>query len=333
VGSTLFLFGLATIYAVTGTLNMADLAIKVAALPGGEAALIRVAGVMLLMVFAIKAALVPLQFWLPGTYANAPGPVAALFAVMTKVGAYAMIRTFTLIFPPSVAATGPLFADLLLPAAIATLIIGALGVLGATSLPRLAAFAGIASMGTIFLAIAAFTPAATAAALYYLIHSTFAGALLFVVADMVTDRGANTSLRQALPAMAQGGMIASLFLIAAIAMAGMPPLSGFAGKLLIMDALRGNAPMIWSVILTASFILILGFARAGSTLFWKAPATDIPPAHDPEYLAFTASFALVMAPVLLTVFAGPITQWINSTAAALHDPAAYIAANALQALP
>jgi multicomponent K+:H+ antiporter subunit D len=149
----------------------------------------------------------------------------------------------------------------------------------------------------------------------------------------VTDRRASTSLRQALPAMAQGGAIASLFLIAAIAMAGMPPLSGFVGKLLIMDALRGNALVIWSVILTASFILILGFARAGSTLFWKAPATDIPPAHDPEYLAFAASFALVAALVLLTVFAGPITQWINTTAAALHDPAAYIAANALQALP
>ncbi|MGL5012139.1 MAG: proton-conducting transporter membrane subunit, partial [Paracoccaceae bacterium] len=163
IGSTLFLFALATVYGVTGTLNMADLAVKVSALPAGDGALIRVAAVLMLLVFAIKAALVPLQFWLPGTYANAPGPVAALFAVMTKVGAYAVIRIFTLVFPPSVAATGALFADILWPAAIATLFLGAVGTLGATSLPRQAAFAAIASMGMIFLAISAFTPEATAA--------------------------------------------------------------------------------------------------------------------------------------------------------------------------
>jgi multicomponent K+:H+ antiporter subunit D len=334
VGSTLFLFGLATIYAVTGTLNMADLAIKVASLPPGDAALVRVAGVLMLMVFAIKAALVPFQFWLPGTYANAPGPVAALFAIMTKVGAYAVIRIFTLIFPPTVAATGPLYADLLLPAAIITLIIGAVGTLGAGTLPRLAAFAGIASMGTIFLAVAAFDAQATTAALYYLIHSTLAGALLFLIADLVTDRRGTASLRSVLPPIAQGGLIASLFLIAAIGMAGMPPLSGFLGKLLIMDALRDHAPLIWSAILITSLLLILGFARAGSTLFWKAHASDTPPDdHPPEGLAFTAAFLLVAGLVALTVFAGPVTTWLAEAARQLHDPAAYIAANALEALP
>ena len=334
VGSTLFLFALATIYAVTGTLNMADLAIKVAALPPGDAALIRVAGVLMLMVFCIKAALVPFQFWLPGTYANAPGPVAALFAVMTKVGAYAVIRMFTLVFPPSVAATGTLFADLLLPAAIITLIIGSLGVLGAFTLPRLAAFAAIASMGTIFLAISAFTPQATAAALYYLLHSTLAGALLFLVSDLVTDRRGDATLRRPLPPIAQGGLIASLFLIAAIGMAGMPPLSGFLGKLLILDALRAQAPLIWSVILITSLILILGFARAGSTLFWKSHATDAtPPDHAPEALAFTATCALVASLAALTVFAGPVTTWLTDTATQLHTPTAYIAANALKSMP
>jgi multicomponent K+:H+ antiporter subunit D len=295
---------------------------------------VRVAGVLMLMVFTIKAALVPFQFWLPGTYANAPGPVAALFAIMTKVGAYAVIRLFKLVFPPTVAATGPLYADLLLPAAILTLAIGAIGVLGAHSLPRLAAFAGIASMGTIFLAIAAFTPQATTAALYYLIHSTLAGALLFLIADLVQDRRGDTSLRTILPPIAQGGLIASLFLIAAIGMAGMPPLSGFLGKLLIMDALRADAPLIWSTILITSLLLILGFARAGSTLFWKAHAGDATPEeHAPEGLAFTAVFLLVAGLIGLTVFAGPITDWLATAASELHDPTAYIAANALEAAP
>jgi multicomponent K+:H+ antiporter subunit D len=334
VGSTLFLFALATIYAVTGTLNMADLAVKVAALPNGDAALIRVAGALMLLVFAIKGALVPLQFWLPGTYANAPGPVAALFAVMTKVGAYAVIRVFTLIFPPTVAATGALFADLLLPAALATLALGAIGVLGTATLPRLAAFAGIASMGTVFVAISDFTPAATAAALYYIIHSTFAGAMLFLVSDLVADRRADTSLHHARSPIAQSGIIAAAFFIAAIAMAGMPPFSGFLGKLLILDAMRGQAALIWAFVLGTSLLLVIGFARAGSVLFWKGQTVqDDSEPHPAEPMAFVAVFALVAAMVALTVGAGPVMAWVEVTATSLHAPAPYIDANRLGVQP
>ena len=329
IASTLFLFALATIYSVTGTLNMADLAVKVAALPEGDAGLIRVAAILLIAVFAIKGALVPLQFWLPGTYANAPGPVAALFAIMTKIGAYAILRTTTLIFPADTPATGSLIADLMLPAALITLALGAIGILGARSLPRLAAFAGIASMGTLFTAMAAGTPQATSAALYYMIHSTLATAALFLIADLITDRRQNGTLT-AQPRIAQQGLIAAVFFVSAIALAGMPPLSGFIGKLLVMDALRADAPLIWSVILGSGLLMVLGFARAGSTLFWKSHATgeDAAP-HDSEPLAFVAIGGLLAGLVLLTVFAGPITGWLDATAAALHAPQAYIDANAL----
>jgi multicomponent K+:H+ antiporter subunit D len=333
IASTLFLFALATIYAVTGTLNMADLAVKVAALPEGDVALIRVAAILMLSVFAIKGALVPLQFWLPGTYANAPGPVAALFAIMTKVGAYAILRTSTLIFPPETAAIGTMVADLMLPAALVTLAIGSIGILGATTLPRLAAFAGIASMGTIFIAFSAFTPQATAAALYYMMHSTLAAAAIFLIADLVTDRRGNGALI-AQPRFAQQGLIAALFFANAIALAGMPPLSGFIGKLLVMDALRDNLALIWSVILVSSFFMVLGFARAGSVLFWKSHATGEPadPHHSAQPLAYVAIGGLLAGLVGLTVFAGPITGWLEVTAAALHAPDAYIAANQLPAL-
>ena len=329
IASTLFLFALATIYSVTGTLNMADLAVKVAVLPEGDAALIRVAAILLIAVFAIKGALVPLQFWLPGTYANAPGPVAALFAIMTKIGAYAILRTTTLIFPASTPATGSLIADLMLPAALITLALGAIGILGARSLPRLAAFAGIASMGTLFTAMAAGTPQATSAALYYMIHSTLATAALFLIADLITDRRQNGTLT-AQPRIAQQGLIAAVFFVSAIALAGMPPLSGFIGKLLVMDALRSDAPLIWSVILGSGLLMVLGFARAGSTLFWKSHATgeDAAP-HDSEPLAFVAIGALLAGLVVLTVLAGPITGWLDATAAGLHAPQAYIDANAL----
>lgn len=308
LGSTLFLFALATIYSTTGTLNMADLAQKLPQLPGNDAALIRLATVLLMLVFAIKAALVPLQFWLPGTYANAPGPVAALFAVMTKVGAYALIRFGTLVFPTGLPATNSLLASLLYPAALATIALGTLGTLGTRNLPRQIAFAAIGSMGTLLLAVAAFTPQAIAAALYYLIHSTLATAALFLIADLARSR--------------RDGLTAALYMAAAIAMAGMPPLSGFVGKLLILDALRGD-PLAWAAILIASLLTMIGFARSGSDLFWKSPSSDAPAQGKTAILLCLAALAA------LTIVAGPITERLAATAQALDQPAAYISANQL----
>lgn len=334
VGSSLFLFALALIYGVTGTLNMADLAAKLPSLPEGDTALLRVAAVMLILVFAIKGALVPLQFWLPGTYANAPGVVAAMFAVMTKIGAYATLRAGTLIFPADLPATGPLLQDLIRPAAMVTLAVGAIGVLGASTLPRLAAFAGIASMGTAFLAISAFTPQTTAAALYYILHSTLATAALFLVADLVTRRRSHARLDRTAPPFPGIGLTGALFMAAAIGMAGMPPLSGFIGKLLILDAFRAQAPLVWSLVLVSSFLMILGFARAGSLIFWKADPLEAQ-AEDPpaDALAVTATFGLFAAIAALTLFAGPVTDWLAATAATLHAPDAYIAANRLESAP
>jgi multicomponent K+:H+ antiporter subunit D len=333
VGSSLFLFALALVYGVTGTLNMADLAAKLPTLPAGDAALVRVAAVMLILVFAIKGALVPLQFWLPGTYANAPGVVAALFAIMTKVGAYSTLRFVTLVFPTDLPATGTLIPAFLLPAALVTLAIGALGVLGATTLPRLAAFAGIASMGTAFLAIAHMTTQGTSAALYYILHSTLATALMFLVSDLVSRRRGHLRLDAVAP-VAQGGLVASLFLASAVALAGMPPLSGFLGKLLILDTWRDHAFAIWPAVLVSSFLMLIGLARAGSLLFWKpSEAAESPEPAPEEPLALVATFALLAAILALTVAAGPVTGWLDGTAAALHDTAAYIAAARLEGAP
>ena len=338
VGSALFLVALGLLYGVTGTLNMADLAVKLPALPEGDAALLRVAAVMLILVFAIKGALVPLQFWLPGTYANAPGVVAAMFAIMTKVGAYATLRVATLVFPPDLPATGLILPTLLLPAALVTLGLGSIGTLGATTLPRLAAFAGIASMGTVFLALAQMTPTATAAALYYILHSTFATALMFLVADLVSRRRSHLRLDAASP-IAQSGLTSALFFAAAIALAGMPPLSGFLGKLLVLDAWRDQAAVVWPAVLVSSFLMVLGLSRAGSTLFWKA-STETPPPEPlapeplaPEPLAFAATFAVLAALASLTICAGPVTDWLSVTAESLYDPQGYIAASRLGGTP
>ena len=331
LGSALFLFALGLLYATTGTLNMADLAQKLPDLPQGDAALLRTAAVMLFLVFAIKGALVPLHFWLPSTYANAPGVTAALFAIMTKLGAYATLRFASLVFPPDLPATGLILPSLLLPAALVTLGLGAIGTLGAATLPRLAAFAGIASMGTVLLGLAQMTPAASAAALYYLLHSTLATALIFLVADLLSRRRAQLSL-DAPAAIAQPGPTGALYFAAAIALAGLPPLSGFPGKLMILDAWRDQAAVIWPAVLVSSFLMLLGLSRAGSLLFWK-PGPDPAPAAPHEPLALAAAFALLAALAALTFFAGPVTGWLTATAGTLYDPAAYIAANRLGAAP
>ena len=329
LGSTLFLFALGTIYAVTGTLNMADLAVRVADLPADDTAMIRVAAVLLLLVFAVKAALIPLHFWLPATYAEAPAPVAALFAVMTKIGAYAIIRMYTLVFGPDTAATAGLIEPWLMPAAMVTLAIGMLGVLGATHLGRLAAFAAIGSMGTLLIAIAPFTPQATTAALYYMIHSTLGGAALFLVVDMVRARriGADDAIAPR-TVIAQNGLIASFFFVSAISMAGMPPLSGFLGKLLVLDAVRDHAQvwLIWATILTTSLVAVVGFARAGSLVFWKVDPATSEGQTPPAALPFVATGGLIAGIVALTVFAGPVTTFLSDTSAQIFDTQSYITA-------
>jgi multicomponent K+:H+ antiporter subunit D len=341
-GSTLFLFALGTLYASTGTLNIADLAVKVAEIPVEEATLVRVAAMLLMIVFAVKAALFPVHFWLPATYANAPAPVAALFAIMTKVGAYAILRVHTIAFGPGIAATEDMAATWLFPAAIVTIAIGAFGVLGARRLYPLIAYSVIASMGTLMVAVAAASPQATTAALYYLAHSTFAGAALFLIADLVVTRRHGDTLGER-PATVQNGLFAALFFGGAIAMAGMPPLSGFLGKLLVLDALRAPGLMAWgwTAILAGSLLTIIGFARAGSALFWKSTATAPAPVMAPDQLdgapataPAPAAGAAEIAPAMmaltvlaaLAVFAGPVSAYLDATAAQLYDREGYIAA-------
>ncbi len=339
LGSTLFLFALGTIYSVTGTLNMADLAMKIGQLPTEDTALIRVGAVLLLLVFAIKAAVLPLHFWLPASYANAPAPVAALFAIMTKVGAYAILRFYTLVFPPDLEITAGLVGDWLLPAALLTLVVGMVGILGARQVSRMTAFAAIGSMGTLLTAISLFTPQATAAALYYIVHSTFATALMFLVADLVIERRGD-GLKPTAP-MPQGGLISALFFTGAIAVAGMPPLSGFIGKLLVLDAARAHPDMmlIWAVMLATSLVAIIGLGRAGSLLFWKphdatlglVPDAEVideeeaaEPAPRAPGLPFVAVFALLGALMLLTVLAGPMSSYAAATVEQLYNPTGYI---------
>ncbi|OYX73539.1 MAG: monovalent cation/H+ antiporter subunit D [Rhizobiales bacterium 32-66-11] len=327
LASVVFLVGVGLIYAVTGTLNMADLAVKVPQVAAGDAALLKAGALLLFLVFATKAALVPLHWWLPATYAGTSAPAAALFMIMTKVGAYAIIRVYGLVFG---AGAGPLelaAAPFVLPAALVTLAVGAIGLVGSRTLRDLSAFAVIASMGTLLVAIGLFDAAGFSAGLYYLVHSTFAGAALFLIAGLVQElRGAARDRLVPAPAMPGETLVGGLFFLAAIALVGLPPLSGFLGKVMILKAAQASViwPWIWAVILAASLVMTFGFARAGSVLFWASgPASGTKPLPALPLVAVAALLALTLA---WTLAAGPASDALGLTARQALDRSAYIGA-------
>ena len=198
--------------------------------------------------------------------------------------------------------------------------------LAARKLDRLVAFSIIGSMGMVMVAISLFDPASIAAALYYIIHSTLAGAILFLIADLVRTSRGNLQLTPQ-PPMAHTYMIAGMFFAGAIAMAGLPPLSGFLGKLLVLHASfdADLAVWIWAVVLGSSLVSVVGFARAGSVLFWKAHGTEAAePAEGtskPATLSYVAIGGLFALLVAHTVFAGKVHGYTTAMATELfaHD--------------
>jgi multicomponent K+:H+ antiporter subunit D len=325
-GSTLFLFAVGLIYAVTGTLNLADLAAKAPGIAAADRAILQTGAVLLFLVFALKAAAVPLHWWLPSAYPAASAPAAALFMVMTKVGAYSILRVHGLAFPE-------LAAPWLLPAGILSLVVGALGLLAARRLADLIAFGVVWSMGSLLVAVALAGEAATAAALYYAVHSTLAGAALFLLAGVLAETRGGIADRLTPGRIAEGaGPAALLFFAGAIAFAGLPPLSGFVGKVLILDAARAH-PLwgwIWAALLVTSLAAIVAFARAGTTLFWKPPPTDQAPAATVpttpgRSLVRTGAIAVLIAlTAALSLFAGPLLGQFDAAARQMADRGLYI---------
>lgn len=331
VGSVLFLIAVSLMYNVTGTLNMADLAVKARVTPESDAALLKVSALLLFLVFATKAALAPMHWWLPTAYSAASAPAAALFAVMTKVGAYCIIRVYTLIFGADAGPVTLVAAPWIAPAAVVTMALGAVGALASRSLAGLIVFSVLWSMGALLVAAGGFDQAGVAAAIYYAIHSTIAAAALFLIADLVAARrGAVGGALVCAPPVAQAAAMGALFAVAAVAMTGMPPLSGFIGKLLLLEATRGAAggPWIWAVLLVTSLVVIVAFARAGSLVFWRAEtlAGEQAPAPASSGPALACVVALLVLTGALSVFAGPVIRHAEATAAQTLDRAAYVRA-------
>jgi len=344
-GSALFIIALGLLYGSLGTLNMADMSVRISELDPHDIALVRATGLLLFVVFSIKAAVLPLYFWLPGTYSAASAPVAALFAIMTKVGLYSILRASTLLFGANAGELAHLAEPWLLPAGLVTMLCASLGALSSKDLRGLISYLVIASVGTLLIAFALPGVASLSAAMYYMVHSTIIMAALFLVADLVgRSRGAYDDLLESARPVARPAALGSMFFIGAIAASGMPPLSGFFGKLFILESAVGHekAAAVFFVILLGGLIGLVGLSRAGSVIFWKtAPTVDgenrdeiehgengdaATPAVDVTLADLVPPALLIALTALMVVAAGPIYEFMHDLAAQTLDVDGYIRA-------
>ena len=335
LASAFFLIGLGLIYGSVGSLNMADVARLMPLLEADQHRLAVAGGLLLFVVFGIKAAMLPVGLWLPKTYAVATTPVAAIFTIMTKVGIYAIIRVNATVFDDSL--SQDILMSWLLPIGLITSLYGAIAAIGTDRLRRFIGFMILSSIGTILVAISLNNTAAWSAALYYMVHSTLIAAAFYLLSGWITSqRGEFKDHFKIAPQIKQQKLVSIVYLVIALMMAGLPPFSGFFGKVFILQATAGSPHQLIIIIcvLLVSLFSILGFTRVGFVLFWRATRPDdnieseafknyqalpaIPPARNDKTI-----YMLLGALIAYVIFASPIYNYTTSTAAQIQQNALY----------
>lgn len=335
LASALFLIGLGMIYGSVGSLNMADVSRLIATLDSDQHKLAIAGGLLLFVVFGIKAAMLPVGFWLPKTYAVASTPVAAIFTIMTKVGIYAILRVNGTVFDDAMAQS--IFKNCLLMIGLITSFYGVIGAIAAERLRRFVGFMVLSSIGTLLIAIAMLNTQAWSAALYYLVHSTLIAAAFYLFCGWMTaQRGSFKDHLKVAPKIKQEKAAAFTYFTIALMMAGLPPFSGFLGKVFILQATAETPYQGWiiAVILIVSLLSIIAFTRVGFILFWRASPPE-ENAKEPAYTAYQALpdtaphrndkaiYILLIALMSYVVFAAPIQRYTTSTAQQIQNHALY----------
>ena len=336
VGSTLFLFAVGALYGILGTLNLADMAVKITTLSPDDQGVVAAAGLMLLLVFGIKAAMFPLYLWLPQAYSNTAAPVAALFAIMTKVGLYAIIRIHGTLFGDQAGDLAGIHIPWVLWLGLVTLLLAALGVMASRNLREQVAYLVLASVSMLLIGIGINSVEAMSATLFYLIHSTLIAGAMFLLADWIRQgRGEVEDAFVRAHAMPKAIVVGSLFMIGAIAMTGLPPLSGFIGKLLILSSAMTHPDFFWilGIVLVSGLLMIIAMARAGSLLFYNVLPQERCHTIDgkevcevPENLPLKGAASVVgllSVAIILVVFAKSFHEFTDSAAIQLFDSSLY----------
>jgi len=329
VGSTLFLFGIGILYGVFGTLNIADLSLKIAQISPDDVSLVASAGLLLLVVFGLKAAFFPLYLWLPSAYSKTSAPVATLFAIMTKVGLYSIIRVHGTLFGTHANELAFYYTPWVFWIGILTLIMGTFGVMSAKDLRTQVAYVVLVSVATLLIALGINTVGSINGALYYMVHSTLLAGGFFLVADMIANsRGTIGAAITKGPSFRYIILLGSLFFAFGIAVAGLPPLSGFIGKLMILQGAMTYS--MWGVAFTAilisSLLVVISLAKSGSQIFYDTNNERSDISHEITIQHFYPIFLLVSIAPLMVLFAHPITHFIELATNAFFDPTAYIEA-------
>lgn len=365
VASSLFLIGAAMIYGVTGTLNLADLAMKIPLVPEADRGLLHAGAAILATAFLAKAGMWPVNFWLVPAYSAASAPVAAMFAIMTKVGVYTLLRLWTLLFSGQAGASAFFGGDWLIYGGMATILTSAVAILAAQRLERMASLSILVSAGILLSAIGFAQPSLTAGALFYLVSSTLTLSALFLLSELIErSRSANdipleedadqlprsveslhpppgTNLDDQQKAVVgqvipmTKAFLGLSFIACALLIIGMPPLSGFIGKLTLLSALlnpsgldvakdqamSGTSWALVGLLIFSGLASLLTFTRVGIARFWTPADRPSPQLRLYECLPIVMLLGLCIA---LTFKAEPLLRYTQDTAAALHDPQQYV---------
>ena len=348
--SLLFLIGVALIYGVTGTLNMADLATIIPGVVGGDLALLQSGFAVLGVAFLLKAGMWPLGFWLPRTYAAAVPPAAAVFALLSKVGIYALLRVYLLLFGTEVGWAGNFGEEWLLFGGIATVAYGTLGVLAARTLSRVAGFCVIISSGTLLASIGAGEGTSLSPILFYMVSSTLGLSAFYLLLELVERREAEANIQAivepvfedeytgtiAEPEEEEVGIVipatiallGGAFAFCALLLAGLPPLSGFIAKFAIIHNLLNLGQDVSAAVWVFVFLLIgsglailIATTRAGIDLLWEPSDKPQPPLRIAEAVPVGALLAVCLG---LMVFASPVMRYMERTSLSLQDRQGYI---------
>lgn len=353
--SALFLMGVALIYGITGTLNMADITQTLTTLAPADRRVFDAGAALLGVAFLVKAGSWPLNFWLPRTYSDAVPPVAAVFAIMTKVGIYAVLRVGTLLGEDQVAAA--ILGGILFYTGLATLVAGTIGMLSARYLARFVAYSVVVSTGLLLATLGLGLEELTAPALFYLVTSVLTTAAFFMLTGMAerarlthphpestepvpkpfhaafgvatpNPYGLDEEVGTAIPlAMAFLGLV---FVFCVLLVAGLPPLPGFIAKFAVLSTALGstaaNQAPVWLLsvaVLLSGFAAIFASSRLGMRLFWARAARRVPRLRVLEAAPVAL---LVIVTFALAAFAPAVMQFLQTAAASLHDPNAYVQA-------
>ncbi|MBV7701161.1 Na+/H+ antiporter subunit D [Nocardia sp. 852002-20019_SCH5090214] len=344
VSSLIFLTGIALAYAATGTLNLADMSVRMGTVPLGVRSAICA---VLLVAFGIKAAVFPLSNWLPDSYPTAPAPVTAVFAgLLTKVGVYAIIRVHALLLPAGT------FDNVLLVCGLLTMVIGILGAIAQSDIKRLLSFTLVSHIGYLMFGVGLGSVGGTTGTVFYVVHHILVQTTLFLVVGLIERQAGSASLSRLGGLLAASPALALLFGIPALNLGGIPPFSGYIGKVRLLQAGAADGSVLaWMLIagaVTTSLLTLYVMARVWSKAFWRprvqapegeladaAPSALIDESTDVLFddrvdpgrmprLMVAPTAALIVVALALTVFAGPILGICQRAAEDLNDPHRYL---------